>query len=418
MEQPVIGDSRKKILGMHPNVFFLGLVSFFTDVSSELIFTLIPLFLENVLGVKTAVVGFIGGLADSTDAVFRIISGWFSDKIGKRKVLAEAGYTLSNLLKPLMYLANTWPVVAVIRFGDRVGKGIRTSSRDALIADSVTPEQRGRGFGLHRAMDTAGAFIGLLGATLIIYLVQKDHSAIALTKEAYRWMVAVATIPGFLALIVLYTLVKERKKDKPAATETISPAAIAKPKTSFDKRFILFLGVFALFTLGNSSDFFLILRAQNVKTPLIEVVLMLVLFNLTYSLISMPMGILSDKLGRRRVITFGWLIYALVYFGFALASSIWQIWVLFAVYGLYYGICEGAAKAFVADMVPAEKRGTAYGYFNGVVGLMALPASVIAGWMWEAINPAATFYFGAGLAFLAMLGLLLLVKEKPKATAL
>ena len=397
---------------MNANVFFLGLVSLLTDVSSELIFTLVPLFLENVLGVKTSIVGFIGGLSDSTDAIFRIISGWFSDKIGKRKVLAGAGYTLSNLVKPLMYFASSWGAVAGIRFGDRIGKGIRTASRDALIADSVAQEQRGRGFGLHRAMDTSGAFIGLLGAALIIYLVQ-GTGANLLAKESYRWMVIAGTIPGLLAVVVLVTLVRERKKEKVTPVDG-KGVPILPAKTAFDKRFYVFLAVMALFTLGNSSDFFLILRAQNEQTPLIQVVLMLVVFNFTYSLISLPMGILSDKLGRRRVITFGWLVYALVYFGFALASHIWQIWILFAVYGIYYGIVEGAAKAFVADMVPAEKRGTAYGWFNGVVGIMALPASLIAGWMWDAFSPASTFYFGAALAFLAMLGILFFVKERTK----
>ncbi len=397
---------------MNSNVFFLGLVSLLTDVSSELIFTLVPLFLENVLGVKTSIVGFIGGLSDSTDAIFRIISGWFSDKIGKRKVLAGAGYTLSNLVKPLMYFASSWGAVAGIRFGDRIGKGIRTASRDALIADSVTQEQRGRGFGLHRAMDTSGAFIGLLGAALIIYLVQ-GTGANLLAKESYRWMVIAGTIPGLLAVVVLVTLVRERKKEKVTPVDG-KGVPILRAKTAFDKRFYVFLAVMALFTLGNSSDFFLILRAQNEQTPLIQVVLMLVVFNFTYSLISLPMGILSDKLGRRRVITFGWLVYALVYLGFALASHIWQIWILFAVYGIYYGIVEGAAKAFVADMVPAEKRGTAYGWFNGVVGIMALPASLIAGWMWDAFSPASTFYFGAALAFLAMLGILFFVKERTR----
>jgi MFS family permease len=213
-------------------------------------------------------------------------------------------------------------------------------------------------------------------------------------------------------VLVLITLVRERKKENVAISDG-QTASLTKPaKTVFEKRFIIYLAVMALFTLGNSSDFFLILRAQNVQTPLLQVVLMLVLFNLTYSLISLPMGILSDKLGRRRVIIAGWLVYTLSYLGFALAGNIWQIWVLFAVYGVYYGIVEGATKAFVADMVPAEKRGTAYGLFNGVVGLMALPASLIAGWMWDAISPAATFYFGAGLSFLAMLGILLLVKEQ------
>ena len=397
----------KKILGVHPNVFFTGLTSLLTDISSELIFTLVPLFLSDVLGVTSTVIGLVGGLSDSADSLFRIASGWFSDKIGQRKLLAVLGYSFSTVVKPLMLLANSWGAVIGVRLGDRIGKGVRTSSRDALIADSVEVKDRGRSFGLHRAMDTSGAVIGLIIAAIIVYLIPGDK--FHLEKNAFHWMIIIGIVPAVLAVIVLMTLVHERKKI--AATikaGTIKPAAM----TPFSKQFILYLIIMALFTLGNSSDFFLILDAQHVKTPLLQVVLMLVLFNLTYAIISMPMGVLSDKIGRKRVITFGWLIYGLVYLGFALSGSIWQIWVLFAVYGIYYGICEGAAKAFVADMVPVERRGTAYGLYNGVVGLMALPASLIAGVLWQNIAPAAAFYFGASLALLAMVGLMFIIKER------
>ena len=403
----VVEKTPKKIFGVHPNVFFMGLTSLLTDVSSELIFTLVPLFLSDVLGATSTLIGLAGGISDSADSLFRIVSGWFSDKIGKRKLLAVMGYSISTAVKPLMLLANSWGAVVGIRFGDRVGKGVRTSSRDALIADSVEAKERGRGFGLHRAMDTAGALIGLIIAAIIVYMIPGDK--FHLEKNAFHWMIIIGIIPAVLAVVVLTTLVHERKKI--AATVK---AGIAKPAvvTPFSKQFILYLIIMALFTLGNSSDFFLILDAQHVKTPLLQVVLMLVLFNLTYALISMPMGVLSDKIGRKRVITIGWLIYGLVYLGFALSSSVWQIWVLFAIYGIYYGICEGAAKAFVADMVPVERRGTAYGLYNGVVGLMALPASLIAGVLWGNIAPAAAFYFGAGLALLAMVGLMFIIKER------
>ena len=397
----------KRILGVHPNVFFTGLTSLLTDISSELIFTLVPLFLSDVLGVTSTVIGLVGGLSDSADSLFRIASGWFSDKIGQRKSLAVIGYSISTVVKPLMLLANSWGAVIGVRLGDRIGKGVRTSSRDALIADSVEAKDRGRSFGLHRAMDTTGAVIGLIIAAIIVYLIPGDK--FHLERNAFHWMIIIGIIPAVLAVVVLMTLVHERKKI--AATVkagTTMPTVI----TPFSKQFKLYLIIMALFTLGNSSDFFLILDAQHVKTPLLQVVLMLVLFNLTYALISMPMGVLSDKVGRKRVITIGWLIYGLVYLGFALSGSIWQIWVLFAVYGIYYGICEGAAKAFVADMVPVERRGTAYGLYNGVVGLMALPASLIAGVLWGNIAPAAAFYFGAGLALLAMVGLMFIIKER------
>ena len=402
-----VENNRKRILGFDANVFFMGLTSFFTDISSELIFTLVPLFLSDVLGATSTIVGLVGGLSDSADSIFRIFSGWFSDKIGKRKALATMGYSISTVAKPFMLLANTWGAVIGVRVGDRIGKGVRSSSRDALIADSVDEKERGRSFGLHRAMDTAGAVVGLIIAAIIVYMIPGDK--FHMTRDAYHWMVVVAIIPAVLAVVVILTLVRERKKVASAVLTGISKPVVLTP---FSNQFKLFLVIIGLFTLGNSSDFFLILEAQRVKTPLLQVVLMLVLFNLTYALLSTPMGVLSDKIGRKRVITAGWLIYGLVYIGFALSGIIWQIWALFAVYGVYYAICDGAAKAFVADLVPANRRGTAYGIYNGVVGLVALPASLIAGVLWGNIAPAAAFYFGAGLALLAMVGLLFIIKEK------
>jgi len=399
----------KKIWGLHPNIFFLGLVSLLTDVSTEMIFTIMPLFVCNVLGAGALAVGFIGGLSESTDAVFRIFSGRISDRIKKRKLLAVLGYGFSTIVKPFMYIASTWFTTLAVRFGDRVGKGIRSSPRDALIADSAEKGERGKGFGLHRAMDTSGAVLGLAIAAVIIYLIQ--GKGLELTLKSYRWLVLVGVIPAVLAVLVLLAFVHERKKSASAAAAgpTVS---MPRPDIKFDKRFKLFLLIMGVFTLGNSSDFFIILRAQNLGSPVLFITLMLVLFNVTYAAVAMPAGILSDKLGRRRVIAIGWTIYALVYLGFALSTSVWHICLLFACYGIYYGIVEGAAKAFVADLVPAERRGTAYGYYQGVVGLTLLPASLLAGWLWDAVNPSATFYLGAGLASLAMLGLLALLKEK------
>jgi MFS family permease len=395
------------IFGLSPNVFFLGLVSLLTDISSEMIFTLVPLFLSNILGAATTVIGFIGGLSDSADAFIRIISGWLSDKFGRRKPLTVLGYGISTLAKPLMYIAGSWGAVLGIRFADRMGKGIRNAPRDALLADSVSANERGRAFGLQRAMDTSGAAIGLILAAVIIYHIQ--GGSLGLELGTYRWLVVAGVIPAMLGVLVLIFLVREGKKKDASGSAGLK---IGLPKSlAFDARFKIFLAVMAVFTLGNSSDFFVILRAQNLDAPLVQVTLMLVLFNITYAAVSWPFGRLSDKLGRRRIIAVGWGIYALVYLGFALASSLWQIWLLFAAYGIYYGIVEGVARAFVADLVPAQRRGTAYGYYHGVVGIALLPASLIAGWLWDAVNPAAPFYFGAGLAFLAMLGIMALVRE-------
>ena len=401
--------SHRRIWGFNPNVFFLGIVSFLTDVSSEMIFTLVPLFLSNVLGATTTIIGLIGGLSESTDALFRIFSGWLSDRIGKRKSLAVAGYSISTVAKPFMYLASTWGVVLGVRFGDRVGKGIRTSPRDALIADSASPEERGKSFGLHRAMDTAGAVVGLAIAALVIYLVQ--GGGLELSLRSYQWLVLIGVVPAVLAVVILIRFVKERER-KPSPISSARPGFnLIKLAAGFDMRFKLFLVVMALFTLGNSSDFFVVLRAQDMGSSVFHIVLMLVLFNATYAAISLPAGKLSDRLGRKRVIAIGWGVYALIYLGFALAGELWQVWLLFAGYGVYYGMVEGVARAFVADLVPVEKRGTAYGLYHGVVGLTLLPASLIAGWLWQAYSPAAPFFFGAGLAALAMIGMMVFIKE-------
>ena len=409
MESLDTSQSKKRFWGLTPNVFFLGIVSLLTDVSSEMIFTLVPLFLCNVLGAGATMVGLVGGLSEGTDAILRIFSGWFSDRIGKRKSLAVLGYSISTIAKPFMYMASNWGAVLAIRFSDRVGKGVRTSPRDALVADSVSAEERGRGFGLHRAMDTFGAVLGLAIAAIIIYSVQ--GGGLGLSLKAYQWLVVVGVVPAVLAVFVLLVFVREPKKSSSPRTGSRYRFTWRGLTAGFDTRFKLFLAIMAVFTLGNSSDFFVILRAQNLEVPLIHVVMMLVLFNVTYAATSLPAGVLSDKLGRRRVITFGWLIYALVYLGFALASSLWQVWLLFAVYGIYYGVVEGVARAFVADLVPEGKRGTAYGLYHGVVGLALLLASLIAGWLWDTVNPSAPFFFGAGLAFLAMIGMVTLIRE-------
>jgi MFS family permease len=396
---------KRRVFGLNPNVFFLGIVSLLTDISSEMIFTLVPLFLFNVLSIGTPIIGLVGGLSESADAIFRIFSGWLSDRVGKRKPLAVWGYSLSTIAKPFMYLATSWGAVLAIKLSDRVGKGIRTSPRDALVADSVSAGERGRGFGLHRAMDTFGAFLGLAIAAVIIYQVQGGE--LVLNLKTYQWLVVVGVVPAVLAVLVLLFFVRDRRS---SAGNTGSQVGL-KRTGGFDTRFKLFLAIMAVFTLGNSSDFFVILRAQNLGSSVLSVVLMLVVFNLTYTVTALPAGILSDRLGRRWVITLGWFIYALVYLGFALASELWQVWLLFAGYGVYYGVVEGVARAFVADLVPEKKRGTAYGLYHGVAGLALLPASLIAGWLWQAYSPAAPFYFGAGLAFLAMLGMMALVKE-------
>ncbi len=396
----------RQFFGLHPNVFFLGLTSLLNDVSSEMIFTLLPLFLTNVLGASTLIVGLIGGISGSADSLFRIASGWYSDRLGNRKMFAVSGYAISAVAKPFMYIATAWGAVTGIRFVDRMGKGIRNAPRDALVADSVTAEQRGKAFGIHRAMDTSGAVIGLALVALIVWLVQGN--ALDLELKTYHLIVLVGIVPGFIGTLIILFFVREAKKRK---------AANGQAKTSvtggFSRNYKIYLVVLSIFTMANTSDFFVILRAQNLGNSLIYVALILVMYNVVYTVLSTPAGILSDKIGRRTLLVAGWLVFGGVYIGFALANSAWLVWLLFAIYGAYYAFIEGVSRAFVADLVPEEKRGTAYGWSNGVLSIALLPASLIAGWLWSAVSPAATFYFGAGLAFIAAFGVWFAVKEAP-----
>ena len=406
-------SDRKGLFGFSRNVFFLGVVSFLTDVSSEMIFTLLPLFLLNVLRVGTPVIGLIEGIAEGTASLLKVLSGWLSDRLGRRKGLAVFGYSLSTLAKPFLYFATTWGAAAGVRFVDRVGKGIRTSPRDALVADSAPPEEMGKSFGFHRGMDTLGAVLGLSVAALVVYVVQQG--GLELTRDAFQTIVLVGIVPAVLAVLVLLFFVRERGKgagsESPAASFGGPPAEAVNARKGFDLRFKLFLVVVVVFTLGNSSDAFLILRAQDLGFSVPQVLLLFVAFNLVYALVSLPAGLVSDRLGRKGVIVVGWSIYALAYLGLAVASAAWQVWLLFALYGLYYGVAEGVSRAFVADLVPAERRGTAYGLYHTAVGLSLLPASLIAGWLWHLIGPEAPFFFGAVMAGVAALGFLLLVRE-------
>ncbi len=382
------------------NVVVLGIVSFLNDISSEMTISILPLFLANVLGVRTPIIGLIEGVAETTASLTKIYAGWWSDKVRKRKALALAGYTISALSKPLLYVANSWVAVGLIRFADRVGKGVRTAPRDALIADSTAEENRGLSFGFHRALDTGGAVIGLSLAALIVYLGQRG--ALTLRRPVFQHLVLIAAVPGFLAVLTLVLGVREVV---PQRSDDGEPPRLTL--RGWDRRFYGFLAAVVLFTLGNSSDAFLVLRAQTLGVAAALVILLLVTQNITYTVVATPAGALSDRWGRQRLILVAWSIYALVYLGFALANRPWQAWGLFAVYGFYYGIAEGVGKALVADVVAAEQRGTAYGLYNTAIGLTALPASVIAGVLWQGIGPwpgfgpAAPFLFGALMAILA-----------------
>ena len=368
------------------NVIILGLVSLCNDASSEMIYPLLPLFLTISLGATTEMLGLIEGIAETTAALLKLFSGWLSDRLGQRKWLAGMGYALSAVTRPFIALPTAgWHVLAV-RFGDRVGKGIRTAPRDALIADSTDPAHRGRAYGFHRAMDHAGAVIGPLLAMAVL----------AFSTDNYRLVFWLAVIPAAIGVAILSLGVREIKPEGASQTPSFRLAL-------FDRNFRTYLFVLFLFTLGNSSDVFLLLRAKEIGVTAALIPLLWAFFHMVKTLFSTMGGTLSDHLGRKRIITLGWLLYALVYLGFGLADQSWHIWVLFAAYGLFFALTEGAEKALVADLVRMELRGTAFGIYNLAIGIGALPASVIMGVVWHRLSPMTAFTFGAVMALLAAL---------------
>ena len=399
MDNPIIEPTKKpSIRDLPRNVWAVGFTSMFMDISSEMVLNILSLFLSNVLGVQTSIIGLIDGVAEATASILKLFSGWLSDRIGGRKWLAVIGYGLSAVFKPLFYFANSWGLVAGARWADRVGKGIRTAPRDALVADSVEQKTRGLAFGFHRAMDTTGAMVGLLIAALVVWLSQKND--LLLSRATFQTIVLVSLIPAFLAVITLAVGARDVAVKGKREVPRISLKSMGKP-------FSIFLVIVSIFTLGNSADSFLVLRAQNLGISVLGILLMLAVFNLIYALVSTPAGSLSDRIGRRKLIIGGWLVYAVIYLGFAAANSSWQVWVLYALYGFYYGMAYGSANALVADLVPDHLRGTAYGTYNAVIGLLAFPASFIAGVLWQGLGnwsgfgPSAPFLFGGVMALIA-----------------
>lgn len=397
--EEVSGFSRQELRELPRNVWVLTLVSFLTDISTEMIVHAIPLFLANVLGVRTFTIGFIEGAAETTASLVKIVSGRFSDRLQRRKWLTVAGYALSTVVKPFLALATSWQAVFTVRFTERIGKGIRTAPRDALIADSIQPGKRGLAFGVQRAGDTAGATLGILLAMAAVWLLQ--GSAFTLSRDTFQILVWLSLLPATLAVLLLIVGIQEERA-RPAAGMK-SEIGVALPA-----RFKRFLVVIVLFTLGNSADAFILLRAQERGMNILGVLALLALLNLIYTVVSGPAGSLSDKIGRKRLLAGGWFLYVMVYLGFAMAGVVWQLILLFALYGLYYGLTEGVAKAYVADLVPEKTRGTAYGWYNGAIGLASLPASLLAGLLWQGVGDwpglgaAAPFFFGALLAAAAI----------------
>jgi MFS family permease len=427
----------KKLLGLERSVFFTGLVSFFMDMGSEMIYPLVPIFLSSVLGVNKSIIGLIEGIAESTASLLKVFSGWFSDRIKKRKILMIAGYGISTLSRPILAIATLWSHVLGFRFIDRFGKGIRGAPRDAIIAESTLPKDLGRSFGFHRAMDTFGAVIGPAIAFIILSIFTGN----------YRLVFWLSMIPGIVAVLVIVFFIKETTSiarphtPHPSPWSPTAPPEAGKPlplgerevvgdafqrirgegTTSipppltgggkgeggvklfpmgkFDWRFKVFVAIATLFALGNSSDVFLILRATNIGVKESQIPLLYLSFNLIYSLVSIPAGILSDRIGRKRVILSGFILFAFVYWGFAVSSEKWHIWGLFLLYGVFMGLTEGIQKAYLSTVIPENLKATGYGIFSSFVGLAVLPASIIGGYLWDKYGPHATFYYGSLTAF-------------------
>jgi MFS family permease len=371
----------------------LGLVSLLTDASSEMVYPVLPLFLANVLHAPVSAIGLIESLAEATASLVKVASGRLSDRLRRRRPLIAFGYGLSNVVKPLLALVPGWPAVLALRVADRFGKGVRTAPRDALIADSGTADRRGRDFGFHRALDTVGAAIGPLTAWAILTLV----------PEGYRLVFWISAIPGTLAIVLVLTGVREART--PGRGRARGEKRALLPLRDLGVPFTVFTAISALFALGNSSDAMLILRAQNVGTAAALIPLMYFVFNVVGAALATPFGHLSDRIGRRRLVVFGFAGYALVYAGFALAGHPASVWALFALYGVPYAATEGMTRAFVVDLVPPHLRATALGGYTFAIGLAALPASLVAGLLWDAVSPSAPFVLSAVLMAVAAIAL-------------
>ncbi|MDO8683195.1 MAG: MFS transporter [Armatimonadota bacterium] len=402
--------SPRKVFGVSHTVFTLGIVSFLTDVSSEMLVPIIPQFLKFVIGTSALNIGLIEGIAESTASILRVWAGYLADKFGRPKLLTVLGYGLSAMSKPFFIFANSWSDVLGIRFADRFGKGIRSAPRDVLIADATEESARGRAFGFHRAMDTAGATLGPLVVLILVWLLTGGHLPDQLGKEnrnIYTWIFAAAAIPAVLGWLVLVLFVREKKHDDGTAK---------KPElklSALDKRFKVFLLIVTLFSIGNSSDAFLVLRATSdpIGMAPIAFLLVYVIFNAISAVVSLRSGIVSDKIGRKPVVVTGWLVFSLVYFAMSRVTSPAGITVWFIIYGVYYGMTEGILRAYAVDLAPAHLRGTAIGAYYTFTGVALLPASLIAGFLWDNVGPSGPFIYGAATSAAAAILLLLFVRN-------
>jgi MFS family permease len=376
------------------NIIILGMTSLLTDISSEMVYPLLPIFLVNTLGASPATLGAIEGIAESLASLMKVFSGLWSDKIRRRKPFAIFGYSGSGVGKLLLFLAGSWHMVLLGRVVDRFGKGVRTAPRDALIADSAAEGKRGAAYGLHRTMDTFGATIGVILAYFLVISI----------KDPIREIFLFSLIPAALGVFFLF-MVREKKDGSKMPAKRI-----AFQWKTLDRRLKMFLIFSFIFTLGNSSNQFLLLRAQKLGNPLATVILMYLVYNIVYGLFAYPASRLSDRIGRKKILVAGYLFYGIVYFGFGAFSSAGMLWLLFGIYGLYIGFTEGVEKALVADIAPPNLKATAIGLHATLVGIGLLPASLLAGLLWQYFGPVAPFYFGGALGIISSAGLWFILK--------
>ena len=367
----------------------LGWVSFLNDAASEMIYPLLPDFITRVLGAGPAALGLIEGVAESTSSLAKVGAGWWSDRVHRRKPFVVAGYTLATVARSLVGVATSWAEVLAIRFSDRLGKGLRTPPRDALLAELASSAERGRAYGLQRAMDNAGAFAGPIAAALLLrFWVTQERTLFLLTL-----------VPGLLAVALVAFWIPERR-----AQARVPTVRLPRPPR-LPKRLWIVIGIFCFFTLANSTDAFLLLRARDCGVPVWQLPLLWAFFNGAKAALGVPGGVLSDKVGRTPTIALGWAIYSLAYLGFAFVSSPLAVWGVFGFYALFFAATEGAERALIADLSGMELRGRAFGVFHGAVGLAALPASILFGLWWKLFGPRVAFLIGAGLAVIATVAL-------------
>ncbi len=389
-------ERQKNFFGLEGNIFFAGITSFLTDTTTKMVYAIMPLFLMSI-GASKIELSLIEGIAESTASILKALSGWWSDKIGKNKPFMVVGYAVTAVISPMFALVTSPVQVLMLRFTERVGKGIRTAPRDSLIAGSSGEGKKGKNFGFHKAMDNSGAIVGPLLSFAVLSMFPGD----------YRKVFLLAAVPGLLGLFTIIFFIKEAKKNRNELPKRIE-------FKKFPRRYYMFLAIAFIFTLGNSTDALLLVKANDIGITAVFIPLVYLLFNSVSVIFAVPAGILSDRIGREQLIIFGYLLYSVIYFGFGRTNNKITILLLFVLYGLYSAATDGVQKALVSDLIDKNKRGTGLGIYNSLMGITLLPASVIAGVLYTNVNNQVPFYFGSAMSFTAAMLMLGFYRKRGK----